>query len=242
MIHVIVLAAGIGSRLKPHTDKLPKCLLPVGGKSLLARNLDLLFHHSNLQVTVVTGYLEDKIKTAVKNEFSGKDVRFVSNSEYNSTNNAFSLALALKKVPGPFALMDGDLILDKNLLDAFVARALENLFWVDSTKGRLTAEAMKVRLQGKQIAYFSKNIPLTEASGEYIGLASFGEEWGEAFCERSSRLSEKEKASAYYEDICNDLIAKNRQLPSLGVAPVPDNSWMEIDTPEDWEEACKRFR
>lgn len=234
MTHVIVLAAGIGSRLKPHTDSLPKCLLPVGNKSLLARNLELLSQHPTVQVTIVTGYLEEKIKAAV-------NAHFVSNPEYNSTNNAYSLALALKEIPGPFALMDGDLILEKKLLDAFVTHAHENLFWMDSTPGRLTEEAMKVRLNGTQIAHFSKNMPLAEAAGEYIGLASFGEEWAGALLERTSRLSEKEKATAYYEDICNDLILKHPELPALGVSPVPENSWMEIDTPEDWAEAKKKF-
>lgn len=235
MTHVIVLAAGVGSRLKPHTDLLPKCLLPVGGKSLLARNLELLSQHPTVQITIVTGYLEEKIKAVV-------NAHFISNPEYNSTNNAYSLALALKEIPGPFALMDGDLILQKNLLDSFVAHSHENLFWVDSSPGRLTEEAMKVRLNGTRIGSFSKQMPISEAAGEYIGLASFGKEWASALLERMARLSEKEKATAYYEDICNDLIRDNPGLPALGVSPVPENSWMEIDTPEDWEEACNRFR
>ena len=59
---VIILAAGVGSRLKPFTDNIPKCLFKLGKEeTLIQRMVRIIKSHSNAEICIVTGFLGDKI-------------------------------------------------------------------------------------------------------------------------------------------------------------------------------------
>lgn len=63
----LLLAAGLGTRLKPITDRIPKCLVPIHGKPLLAYWLDLLLPNGIEQVLINTHYLPDAVRTFIRN-------------------------------------------------------------------------------------------------------------------------------------------------------------------------------
>ena len=66
MIDVVILAAGIGSRLAPLTDDQPKCLTDLNGKSLILRVVEQFLGHVDVHhITVVVGYLGDQITDAL---------------------------------------------------------------------------------------------------------------------------------------------------------------------------------
>ena len=58
----LILAAGTGNRLKPITDKIPKCLVELGGKSLLQWQTESLIKGGASEINIVTGYKSDVIK------------------------------------------------------------------------------------------------------------------------------------------------------------------------------------
>jgi choline kinase len=239
---LIILAAGVGSRLKPLTDTWPKCLLSLGDESLLGRNFRILSSFPKIHITLVTGYLEEKIKTNVLANYPHLNVSFVTNKQYLVTNNAYSLALACGLQAQSFALMDGDLVLKPEIIHELFACGDSNFFWVDQTPSRLSHEAMKIKTDANgAIRLLSKNITLQKAAGEYIGLAHFGNDWAKALTTRLQSLTDAEKKTAYYEDICNWLLENNKELPLLQIKKVKKGSWMEVDTLEDLEEARRRF-
>ena len=57
----VILAAGVGRRLQALTQNLPKCLIPIGGKTLLSRYLNNLEQVGISQVSIVVGYKEELI-------------------------------------------------------------------------------------------------------------------------------------------------------------------------------------
>src|SRR4051812_10268548 len=97
--HVIVLAAGRGSRLGSLGEDAPKWLLRVGGRTLADRHLEGIRAAAGAvaSVSVVVGYAADAITGALAGR--ADDVRVVANREWASRNNWFSVLLALRELP-----------------------------------------------------------------------------------------------------------------------------------------------
>lgn len=230
-LNAIILAAGLGSRLRPITDNKPKCLLEVGGKILLAHQLTAIKKAGLQSATIVTGHFHEQVEAFVQSNFPGDPIRLCRNNLYQTTNNAWSLGLALKENEGAFLLLDGDLLFDQKLLNELAVSKDENLFVVDARPNGLTDEAMKVSLnQAGQIVRFSKELPMAEAAGEYIGMARLGGAWSRQLSRGIEKMNDAMQKTAYYEDIINPLILSS---PPILAMPVGNNRWTEIDTPED---------
>ena len=85
----VILAAGCATRLRPHTDDTPKCLLPVAGVPILRRAITTLLRCGIDSFVIGTGYLEHMVRDSVARWFPNLDVTFVTNSNFRSTNNAY---------------------------------------------------------------------------------------------------------------------------------------------------------
>ena len=120
MTNVIIPAAGIGSRLRPHTHTLSKALLPVAGKPILGHIIDRLVGVPNLgTVWIVVGFLADQIQSYVTTHYE-LDVRFVHQSDLRGLG--YAIHLALKEIPNddPLLVILGDTIIETNFA-AFMA-------------------------------------------------------------------------------------------------------------------------
>ncbi len=114
---VIILAAGEGTRIRPLTDNIPKCLIPFGKTTILERQIEILKECGIKEedIILVVGYHADKIKKI------NKKVKMILNEHYKNTNNAYSLYLGLREVRGDSILvMDGDIIFDKSVIEAIL--------------------------------------------------------------------------------------------------------------------------
>lgn len=89
IIHAIILAAGQGRRLLPYTQDRPKCLLDVGGKTILERQVEALRSCHVDHITVVTGYLGSKVRDVL-----GTQARYTANTDFETTSSMYSLWLA----------------------------------------------------------------------------------------------------------------------------------------------------
>ena len=78
--HAMILAAGLGTRMKPLTLETPKPLLKVGGKNLLERSINLLENHGVEQIIINVHYLADKIERFILN-FKSKVKISISNEK-----------------------------------------------------------------------------------------------------------------------------------------------------------------
>lgn len=118
----IVLGAGRGSRLRPLTDDLPKCLVEVGGRSILDRLLQQFADCGLTGVTVVGGYLLPQIEKALND--APLQALLVANRRYEATGSAVSLLMGLRSHPKqrPALLVEGDMLFE----DALLASLLES--------------------------------------------------------------------------------------------------------------------
>ena len=83
----VILAAGMARRLRPLTDKCPKCLLKVGERSLLQRTIDALIQAGGNRLVVVTGYKGQMIVDELERLYPTLDKQFIDNVDYENNNN-----------------------------------------------------------------------------------------------------------------------------------------------------------
>jgi GTP:adenosylcobinamide-phosphate guanylyltransferase len=112
----LLLAAGLGSRLAPLTDAVPKCLVSVGGMPILERLVRSLDTHGFERLVVVTGYQADAIRGYLGESFAGIAFEYILSPLFETTNNIYSLWLARDLIDEPFLLVESDLVFEEHLL------------------------------------------------------------------------------------------------------------------------------
>ncbi len=91
----IILAAGLGSRLRPLTDTTPKCLLDVGGQTILARQLERIAAAGIRRAVVVTGYRSEDVEGHLPGHIGRRSrSRLAPNPDYATTGNCMSVLAA----------------------------------------------------------------------------------------------------------------------------------------------------
>jgi len=234
----VILAAGIASRLRPLTDNIPKCLLKLGDKSILERTIDNLIHHSIEEIIIVTGYLQEKIKSFIKQTFPSLKVTYIYNDVYDTTNNIYSLWLVKDHLKDTsILLLDSDIIFDLRIVQLLLESGPGNYLAVRSGDG-IGDEEMKVKTkENNVVTKISKTIDPDLAAGESIGIEKFETEFLDILFEKLyHRVVTEGRENDYYEAAFQDAIDDGQKIYSVDVG---DYRCIEIDTAEDIETAEK---
>ncbi len=232
----VILAAGVASRLRPWTDATPKCLLPLGGGTLLGRTLDALEAGGVRDVVLVTGYLEEQIRRYVAERSSGMRVAFVRNDVYASTNNIYSLWLARAAVlGGSMLLLDSDILFDPAIIPALLAADAPAGLAV-KTGLELGEEEIKVEVDGaRRILTIGKHVPPASAMGESIGIEVFRPPALAALFRSMERIVVGQgRRDVFYEAAFQDMIDDGGTILAVDIGQA---AAMEIDTIEDFRRA-----
>jgi len=120
-MRAIIPAAGIGTRLKPHTYSTPKVLLNVGGKPILGHILDKLLEEGLTKSTFVIGYLGDMIKEYVAKEYPGMKSEFIVQEEMQGLGHAIYVASPTFDEEDILVIL-GDTLFDVDLTPVFKKR------------------------------------------------------------------------------------------------------------------------
>jgi choline kinase len=240
--HVVVLAAGRGSRLGALGGATPKWLLRVGGRTLADRQLEGVALAATLSavasIRVVVGHAAEAIEAALAGR--PEDVTIVTNPEFAEINNWWSLLRAVRELPDeePVVVLNADLLADPQAIAAFVAEAAygpaEGLLAVDLER-RLTEESMKVsRASDGALARIGKAGVATPV-GEYVGmLAARGGTLRRLRDELESFVGRAEHVDQWYEAAVGFTAAAG---VAWHVWPMPSGGWVEIDDDGDLEAA-----
>ncbi len=231
----VILAAGIASRLRPLTDNTPKCLLKVGTKNILELTIENLLANNISEIIIVTGYLENLIKSFVKEKFPQLNVTFFYNELYASTNNIYSLWLTKDAVHGnDMLLFDSDIIFDKQIIAELINSGFKNCLALK--KHDVGAEEIKVKAdeEGK-IIEISKEVKPSEAAGESIGIELFEKKsLAKLFKIIDRKITVENKVNIFYEAAFQDLINNKDDIYAVDISRY---YCIEIDTASDLENA-----
>lgn len=140
-MQAIILAAGMGRRLKKLTENQPKCMVSVNQVSLIERMLKQLDQYGLNQIIIVTGHKDQMLREFIYSLSVRTPVVFILNPVYETTNNIYSLYLAKDYLlEDDTLLLESDLIFEKEVLSQIIYDPYPNLAlvahfesWMDGT-------------------------------------------------------------------------------------------------------------
>jgi choline kinase len=229
----IILAAGKGGRLNGTAGDRPKCLVELGGISLVERQVRTLREAGVDDIAIVVGCQHERVRRAC-----GHDITYVENPRYAETNSLYSLWLARPLLFEGFVVMNCDVLfhpaLLRDLLTAWHEDALL-LAYRGADAPPFGDEEMKVKVREGRVTAISKGLPSADADGENLGIVKFGREGAATLVEIMDRLvgagNLRDWAPRAFAEF-----ARRRPLHAIGTRGLP---WIEIDFPEDYQRALE---
>lgn len=249
MIKAIILAAGSGTRLEKYTQGSPKCMLEFFGKSLIQRQVDTLKESGINNITLVKGYMPDKIKIP--------GIKYFINKDYMNTNMVETLFSAEKEITGDILICYGDILYEKKIIEKILKSNVDIGVTVDDSyweywKARMEnpekdIESLVLDNEGKIIELGNPFCTLDKAKLRYVGLIKFSEEGSQALKEVYHKnkkeyfnldkpwLNSKSFKKAYMTCMLQALINEGYKVDPI----IIQKGWLEFDTKEDYERAIK---
>lgn len=226
----IILAAGKGTRLDGAAVK-PKCLVEVGGVTLLQRQIETLRELGVRDIVVVVGFEGDSIR-----EHCDTQVSFVENVDFAQTSSLYSLWLAREYLSEGFVVLNSDVLFHPELLAKLLNSSRDDALLIsdqDLHTNPLGDEEMKVKVKDGLVVDISKGINPLEADGENVGIVKFSAAGAKVLVRYMNELiangAEKDWAPRAFLEY-----ARHHPLHALSTDGLP---WIEIDFREDYQRA-----
>ena len=242
----IILAAGVGSRLRPYTDDRPKCLVEVAGVSLLDRQLSVLRSEEIESIVLIGGYRIEKI--------IGRHLKVRKNPRYAETNMLWTLFCAEDELEGGALVCYGDIVYSREILQALLKSKADfsivvdmdwESYWRMRNEDPLAdAETLKLASDGKILEIGQKPKSLAEIEGQYIGLMKFSAKGIKTLkqvfyaAKSCGVIRGKSLEKAYMTDMLQHLIDLGVRLDSVKV----HGGWVEVDTVDDLNSVATKNR
>ncbi|MDD3984716.1 MAG: phosphocholine cytidylyltransferase family protein [Methanobacterium sp.] len=231
---VIILAAGTGTRLMPLTKDIPKPLLEIGGISLMERMMINFVNNNINEFIIVVGHKKERVieKINYLKEKYPINIDFVENKKYSQTNTSYSVNLATSKLDEDIIIINGDNVVDEGIISGLL-NINETALVVDNYK-ELNEESFKLRIEKGIIIEIGKDIDISSASGEFIGISKVAQRDLPLF---NSILEDLivENVQNYYDLAYSDLSKKS----NIEYFYTDGLKWTEIDDKNDWQYAHK---
>jgi choline kinase len=245
----LVIAAGMGRRMKGYTTDLPKCMLPVGEKPLLEHAFDTFRACGATDLSIVCGYKKDKIK------YPG--LTFYENTDYENNNILSSLFYAEEELTDEIVISYSDIIFKKSVVEALLASEHDislvvDVDWKRAYEGRtehpLEEAESVVFKDGVEVAKIGKIFhDHAHVDGEFIGMLKLSARGTELFKRRFHEAKARYAGApfqrakvfekAYVTDIIQEMVDQGDRVHCVTII----GGWREIDTIEDYERAGREF-
>jgi choline kinase len=231
----IILAAGIGKRLKPFTQTSAKCLVKIAGRTLLDRYLESLSRVGIREAVLVVGHFKDKVMAEAGQGKYGVAVRYLDNERYTE-GNIYSVYLASREFDDDILMMDADVLFHLGLLERLVRSANASCYLMDEGFIEEMGEECKVAaLNGRVVANNRVITRQFDRVGEGLGFLKLSRDAAVELAGILDDFVRGGKTDKEYEDALEVLL--DRKV--VGFEVVGDLPWTEIDFPEDIAKAEK---
>ncbi|HJT19361.1 MAG TPA: phosphocholine cytidylyltransferase family protein [Nitrospira sp.] len=228
----VILAAGVGKRLWPVTQHRPKCLIEIGGRTLLQRYLQSLAEVGVRRADIIVGYKQDMIRAAVAANAFGIRVEFHINEQFQR-GSISSLWLARTALDDDVIVMDADVLFHRDILRRLVSSPYPNALLMDESV-KQTGEECMVVVQGDRVIALTKRMPLHyDYAGEGVGFLKVRHADTPHVVASLKTYVDREAWQMEYEDA----LAEFFQDVKVGHEKIGGLPWTEIDFPEDIEKA-----
>ena len=231
-LEAVIMAAGVGKRLKPFTDSHPKSLLEVGGRTLMERHLAHLAAGGIERTTIVVGHCADQITSRFKDRFGSMSLRTVNNPRY-PRGSILSMRAGLDGLTRGAIFMDADVLYHRDVIRRLIASDAPACFLLDTTADETGEEMMLGAKKGRVLKIARRVGKDWDKVGEGVGFFGIGDPHIARMREILDDFIRRDVIDVEYEDALNVLM----QEVSCGYIEVGDLPWTEIDFPEDVKKA-----
>ena len=249
-MQAIILAAGMGKRLRSYTKDATKCMVKVNGKTLIEYMIEALVSNNIERLVVVVGYKGQLLKDFIASKFNtenlhGMRIEYIENPVYDTTNNIYSLYLAGNEMAkADTLLLESDLIFKPEILTRLLSSPDKNLAvvspfesWMDGTctlldgNNCITGILDKVHFNWSDTERYYKTVNIYKFSKE------FSQQYYLPFLDAYQKAFGKNE---YYEQVLKVIsFLSSSMLKGLVVS---GDDWYEIDDPADLAIAEDRFK
>jgi phosphoenolpyruvate phosphomutase len=244
-MNIIILAAGIGKRLLPETENVPKGMVKLFDKSLIEMQLDIFKKCGIDDISIVTGYLAEIINFP--------SINYFKNENFSTTHQNESIYCARQKLNDTI-ICYADLIFDISIIKKMInfkgdIGIAVRSDWKSHYKGRILhplSEADNVLIdESGKIIEIRKNIQKPNSNiGEFLGIVRLSSKGSSLFLKRFSEyhIGTFHSSPSIKQSILPDML---QELIDLGINVEPvmiSEKWSEVDTPQDLDFARKNFK
>ena len=165
----LILAAGMGKRLKQLTDNNTKCMVKVNGVTMIERALRILDRKGLSKIVIVVGYKGQNLKEYVKELDIKTPIIFIDNPIYDKTNNIYSLALAKDYLCIEDTLiLESDIVFEESIIDELLEDDRETLALVDKFESWMDGTCMELNDEDCIINFIpGKHLKFSEKENYY---------------------------------------------------------------------------
>jgi len=126
-MEALILAAGLGSRLRPYTSKVPKAMVCFRGTEIIKHQIETLLSQDIEKITIVTGYKSKILYKFISETFPNLKFNFVENKKYNETNSAYSAMRILNDIKSSYIHINCDILFSKEVLNNLIKLPKNNV-------------------------------------------------------------------------------------------------------------------
>lgn len=237
-----ILAAGTGSRLKSHTKENTKCMIEVAGERLIDRIMFQIIDANFSKIIIVVGFGADKLIKHVTERFHSLNLEFINNLDYATTNNIYSLKLAVPKLSffDEVVIFESDVWINDHQAHNFLTNnALRNHalvspyeYWMDGTCAKIDSDSAITSFVSKKEVFQYDAKSLFKTANWYRLDGNYFRKYYTPFIDAYIQANGK---NSYYEDVLKVIIPFSPV--KIYAHSIPAESWMEIDDEEDLRRA-----
>lgn len=243
-MQVVILAAGMGKRLKDKTKNHTKSMVEILGKTFLEHSLDKLTKFEISRIIIVTGYCGHEIKEVIGDTYNDVPVIYVDNEVYATTNNIYSLYLTKDYlVQEDTLLLESDLIYEESIIKKLLYNPYPNLAVVDKYRMYMDGTVVKINDDNEITAFVPKeHFDYNEINNYYktVNIYKLSKDFLkhdyvpflDAYCKVMGRNS-------YYEQVLKVMLSLEKN--NLRVLKLDKEKWYEVDDLQDYDMAQTMF-
>lgn len=224
---VLIMAAGVGSRISRHLQGQPKCCVDINGKPLIKHTFELLKKKGITDIAIVTGYQERYIHQALEG-FSY--IRYF-NPFFRVANSISSVWFARDFLTSDdIMIMNGDVFMEEKILDVILQEKRSPLMLSDST--RIEDADYRFTWEGELLKKYGKELTNEQTTGEYVGIGILNSKDVISFKQRVIDAVSNEDYNCWWEDIIYRTVEDGQNVYVNDIAGI---FWAEVDYIEDYE-------
>ena len=233
-MRAVILSAGQGSRLLPLTEGRPKCLLPLGPRTLIEWQIWALTQNGVDDIAVVTGFHAQDVTTLLNTlAHANLAIRTVYNPFYKLADNLASCWMARAEMDRDFIILNGDTVIEPECVKRLLGSPDAPItVTVDVKENGYDADDMKVHRKGTRLQEIGKHLPPERSNAESIGMLYFRGQGPKLFTDTLEAMMHTPEGLKWWYLKVIGQIAERQKVETCSIEGL---RWGEVDFPADYE-------